>query len=180
MDFLTALALAQAAHTGGHFIEASRKDMPMQLDVKNFVENWGTPPPGPKFQENQVTGKPEQVPGGLSRRGEADIHGAGFAFQDLMERAVDNPNMGKANAFIKALYLAGVPNKLSKTMIEDGDIGGMERSGGKYVKPSLALSAIADYFDAPVSFQVTDGAPGLRGDFPIRDIPILEDWLNSF
>lgn len=177
VSLFQALAMAQAAHTGGHFVEASRKDMPMSLDAKNFVEWWGQAPNGPKFQINEATGKPEQVPGGLSSLDRSSIHGAGFSFQDLMEQAQNDPekrkNMALANAIIKGLYLSGAPNKISKEMIAGGDIGGMEReSGNKDTKGLLALSLLADLYkynnpnsNVDLRFVTPNGAPGVMLDY---------------
>lgn len=148
-ELLQAYLIAQGSHTGGHFIQAQNPDDPMDdvpisLDLKNLTEKWRTP----------------------DNRTAADIHGAGFGFQDTIRNLIPDEetrnNVGEMSALIKGLYLAGVPMKLSKQMKSGGDIEALERtSGNRYVKPLVGISALADLYDIPIKFTTVNGAPGL-------------------
>lgn len=151
---IAAYLISQGAHTGGHFYEANKQDVPAKMNMYALSESWQA----------------------RNRQQDADINGAGFSMQDRVREMLpdeERKNVALANAIFKGLYLAGLPNKLSGNIQQGGDVAGMERSSGnKYAKAIVASSIVGDLIrsrspDSRVSygFDVVDGAPGGRVNF---------------
>lgn len=147
-----AYALTQLAHTGGHFLEAKREDIPMRMNMKEFGEEWFTP----------------------DDRKAAQVGGGGFKHQGtLTSRLLGSdiePEARVMSGMMKLLYPL-VQSKLQPNP-KDSDVYQMERSGNRYVKELVGLSALVDLFKSvnpdkrwDYSFDVIDGAPGGRLDF---------------
>jgi len=156
LDLIAAYAISQGVHTGGHFNEAARQEIPIRLDVKNFKEVWRQP----------------------DNRKDADLNGAGFQAQDDIKTALhgtkEGQNAALLNAIIKGSYLAGVPGLLSKNSHGFGDIENMERtSGNKYTKGLIAgtlIDDLATYLHPEKKWSVGfstfgTGQPGLKVNF---------------
>ena len=177
---IAAYLISQGAHTGGHFNEANSQNVPIRLDAKNLIEDWEVK--SKRLDPEKVKSSPyrdfilsnEQIENDNNRK-RASIHGAGFSMQDKVRDLINDPETKKdvslMNAAIKAAYLMGVPQALSKK-ISDGnneDIGGMEKtSGNKNVKGLLAASILADIYtmknpksNSNIQFTTVNGAPGL-------------------
>lgn len=149
-SILLAYLISQGAHTTGHFYESNKQDVPINFNLKTLSESWG---PTNKEQET-------------------DINGAGFSMQDKIRNLLPENtkrNESLASALLKGLYLAGVPNKLSGSIQQGGDIDGMSNaSGNRGVKKLLLASILADIYaaknpksTASVNFATINGAPGL-------------------
>jgi hypothetical protein len=150
LPVIQAYIIAQGSHTGGHFAEANRQDVPMKLDMKKLSEDW-----------NQDK---------ISKKDATDIHGKGFEFQDLISSGADGKtreDVSKINALIKAFYLVGGPQIFSKLDGTQGDIKEMQKfSGNKYVPHMIGLTALSDLLQTKDSknslgFVVNNGQPGL-------------------
>lgn len=174
-DILTALLIAQGSHTGGHFRQATNPDNPMRnesinLDTKKLKESWNVRDewsPAPGYEDLQISHEDYLKD---NRRKNIDIHGAGFTTQDRvrdMTTGKTREDVSKANAIIKALYLAGVPSMMTGLNRGQGDIKAIKHlSGNKYVSEMIGMSILSDLLQKPDSrtslgFTVQNGAPGL-------------------
>lgn len=121
LDLISAYAIAQGSHTGGHFDTANKQGVPMHLD--GFEEVWKQP----------------------DIRKDIDINGAGFQAQDNVVNRSSNKDASLVSALIKGAYLAGVPGMLNKNLDGYGDINNMVReSGNKYVPHMIGLTSLSD------------------------------------
>lgn len=128
---LAAYAMTTGAHTQGHFNEAGRLGIPIDLDMKNLVEVYQ-----PRDADEQ-----------------ARMAGAGYRMQDRVAEAFDGTEMGQpmrdANWAHKAAYLSGLPNAMSGKLVPGGDLGELDRSKGKHFgREALAISGLWDYMKA--------------------------------
>ena len=179
-SLLAAYLISQGAHTGGHFAEAQRQNVPISLDTRNLAEDWTVPFP------KDLASKPdpryaalyESAPDQMKdyRRKESMMNGAGFVQQDQardMFSGDTKSNVATMNAILKALYLSGAADKFSNVGYKKGDIGGMEKaSGNQNTKALLAASILGDIYAAQnpnsnwsYNFDVIDGSPGGRINF---------------
>lgn len=148
----TALLSSGLVHPHGHVQSGNESGVPTTIDYKNMVEN--------------RDGKFKNV------SDETDWNGSGFTAQDKFKRALDSPEADLATGLYKLLYPI-TQSKVAPTGVSGGDIGEMRRlSGNKYVKESLALSALWDLLKSTkagreklknkdLSFTTIDGNPGL-------------------
>ena len=151
-DILMAAALTQAAHTGGHFIEADMQNVPMGLDVRGLKENWKTP----------------------DAEKDALLHGAGYRFQDTLAKASGSPLISGLNGLYKLGYLAKFPQKVLGADIPGDDVNLARVTGNSHVPSFIALGALADFYKAKnpntkwgLGFwqHPLTGAPGLAGEY---------------
>lgn len=173
LDLIAAYAIAQGSHTGGHFNQASNqgnpmRDVPMGLSVKQMAELWRTPDRWSKGGTSKDMTHEDYLKDISKKR--TDIHGAGFAMQDKVRDNLsgkEREEVSKMNALIKALYVAGIPQKLSKLDGTKGDIKEMQKeSGNKYVPHMVGLTALSDLLQkkdsrTSLGFRVENGQPGL-------------------
>ncbi len=176
MDILTASILNQLVHTGGHFDKASKEGADISLHGRDLAERWSYKPSSTETKKILIpVGKKElkelevKIPRYDKNPKEVDsnIHGAGFEAQDKIGGLLQDANFNKASAIMKALYLAGIQNRIGNGI--NGDIRNLARSSGNKAVPGLlALSALDDLRRVKdpkstwgVDFTVIDGAPGL-------------------
>ena len=176
LDLIAAYAIAQGAHTGGHFKQATNqenpmRDVPMGLNAKEFAEKWQVndewKAPNGKYKE-LVMSHEDYLKDNVKKK--TDIHGAGFATQDMMRDKMSGKtreDVSKMNALIKLMYLAGVPGMLNEQFKSSGDIKEMQKeSGNKYVPHMVGLTALSDILQkkdskTSLGFRVENGQPGL-------------------
>ena len=187
MDYekLLAALIAQGSHTGGHFVQAETPDDPMRdapvgLDVRHMIEtgmdspdNWQAPKKGDLYAGLRMSHADYLAD---KNRKEAELHGAGFEFQDKIRNMIEDPELQKSvsvmNALIKAGFLAGAVDKVTqgKASYKGGDVGALEKtSGNRHTKDLVMASALYDLYksrnpggDVSFGFDVIDGAPGAR------------------
>lgn len=185
VGFMKALVVVQAAHTGGHFVAASQDGISASLH--GMAEHYNNPTsfkvmrwrvdnesqPGSRTWGHLVERvEVETISAPLRGLKSTDIHGGGFTMQDQVTRSSGDLNYYLANAAIKMMHIAGLPERSSRDIAlnSGGDIASIERaSGNKYVKELLVASALADMSkllypsqNLDVSFTTLDqNMPGL-------------------
>ena len=153
LSLLQAYAIMQGSHTGGHFDSASKIGVPISMNGIT-EENWGEPTETktrPHYEPvktgNGIFDK-KYIQTGIEEyqspnyRAKTDINGAGFQIQDEISSKVNNKETSLVNAFLKSLYLAGVPKIMNGNQ---GDIKEMQKSSGnRYVPHIVGATALSD------------------------------------
>jgi hypothetical protein len=118
-------SLLGGSHTLGHFDEASRNNVPASLD--GF---------GEAFDMR-----------GTTPQDRANIHGAGFKRQDIMNQALNTNESSLANAIYKLSYLMGLPQTIDSN-ITRGDIQDIKNDVGGFPREIIGITALSDLLKA--------------------------------
>ena len=149
-------------HPWGHSNAGSQAAVPGSVGVLPWRER------GIPVEVNYQTGGEYWDPSAGTAADQANLHGGGFSMVDKVGSR-SGEDFALANALYKALYMAGLPRKITKDIwYRQGDIGGVkDQSGNKYTAELLGLSALGDlaksqgWMDGNVRFDVVNGTPSV-------------------